>query len=80
MGQGKTLEKACVSIILDNTDKSKSPPGQQKYDEIVVSRTVQKGGDCRVSCLKLVGVAAAEGLSCVVCKYYYFLSFFSVPH
>lgn len=49
MGQGKTLDKACVSIILDNTDKSKSPPGQQKYDEIVVSRTVQKGGDCRVS-------------------------------
>ncbi|CAL8123787.1 unnamed protein product [Orchesella dallaii] len=47
VGQGDKLHKASVSIVLDNKDKKKSPPGQRHYDEIIVSRTVQRNGECR---------------------------------
>jgi len=44
------VNRAAASIIFDNRDKSpgKCPPRYEKYDEIIVSRTVESTGTCKV--------------------------------
>eukprot|EP00954_Amorphochlora_amoebiformis_P020133 1337191-Amorphochlora_amoeboformis.AAC.1 len=42
-GQSR-VTKATVTIIFSNSDKKRSPPGYEKYDEITVSRQVVIGG------------------------------------
>lgn len=43
--QGTTgVTKASVTLILDNTDKSQSPPAYTSFNEITVSRVVVLGG------------------------------------
>jgi len=37
------INKASVTIIFDNTDKSSSPIAYEDYDEIIVSRTIYQG-------------------------------------
>jgi structural maintenance of chromosome 2 len=41
-GGNAGITKATVSIIFDNSDKDQSPPGYQEYEEIFVTRQVNK--------------------------------------
>ncbi len=41
-GGNAGITKATVSIIFDNSDKDQSPPGYQEYEEICVTRQVNK--------------------------------------
>ena len=37
------IDKACVTVIFDNSDKNNSPVGYDDFDEITVSRNIYQG-------------------------------------
>lgn len=60
------MKRASVSIVFDNSDKrrNKCPLGYEKYDEIVVSRTVEEASNCKV-------IDSYSEMSCRILWIYY---------
>jgi len=48
--KGAGVSRATVSIVFDNRDKTpgRTPIGYEKFDEIIVARTVEHGSLCKV--------------------------------
>ncbi len=48
--KGGNVKRASVSVVFENLDKGKGkcPLGYEKYDELIVSRTVEEGSLCKV--------------------------------